>query len=201
MPKLGMEKMRRQDLIAAARQCIATSGSLKVTMAEIARAAAVSPGLAHFYFQSKEQLILATFTSLLAEYRADLLLASRQADTPRQKLSAFANACFSEKHFTTEAISVWLVFFASAKENPEIARLFSAYARRTRSNLRFVLGALAPAHKASFIAEGIAAMVDGLYIAHSLESPVRNRSDAVQLLENYVDIQLAGSTAKENARA
>ncbi|WP_176083828.1 transcriptional regulator BetI [Martelella sp. HB161492] len=201
MPKLGMEKIRRQDLISATRQCIAASGSLNVTMAEIARVAAVSPGLAHFYFQSKDQLIRAMFTRLISEYRTDLQLSSRQAITPRQKLSAFANACFSEKHFTTEAISVWLVFFASAKENPEIARLFSIYARRTRSNLRAVLTRLVPAEKARFIAEGIAAMVDGLYIAHSLESPVRNRSDAVRLLENYIDIQLSGHASKENSAA
>ncbi len=59
MPKLGMEPLRRKALVDATLKTIGTHGSLDVTMSDIAREAGVSPALAHHYFGSKQQLLLA----------------------------------------------------------------------------------------------------------------------------------------------
>ncbi|MCR2655813.1 TetR family transcriptional regulator, partial [Salmonella enterica] len=67
MPKIGMEELRRKDLISAAIQTIGERGSLDVTVAQIARKAGVSAALSHQYFGGKDQLLLATMRHLLSE--------------------------------------------------------------------------------------------------------------------------------------
>ena len=67
MPKLGMEPIRRRALIAAAIEQIHATGSLDVTVGQIAKRAGVSSALAHHYFGGKEDLIIAAMRHLLRE--------------------------------------------------------------------------------------------------------------------------------------
>ena len=71
MPKIGMEPLRRRALVDATLKTIGDNGSLAVTMQEIARNAGVSAALAHHYFGSKEQLLVASMRSLLAQLKED----------------------------------------------------------------------------------------------------------------------------------
>ena len=75
MPRIGMEPLRRKALVDATLRAIGQHGSLDVTMSDIAREAGVSPALAHHYFGSKQQLLVATIRSLLTRLRADTVTA------------------------------------------------------------------------------------------------------------------------------
>ena len=58
MRKRARENTRKTELINAAIQTIARSGTIDVTVAEIAREAGMSPALAHHYFGSKDMMFL-----------------------------------------------------------------------------------------------------------------------------------------------
>ncbi len=196
MPKVGMEELRRKDLISAAIQTIGERGSLDVTVAQIARKAGVSAALAHHYFGGKDQLLLATMRHLLSELGTDLRLALQAADSPRARLSAIISVNFSASQFAHETIAAWLTFYAHAQQSLEMRRLLRIYARRLHSNLSFALEQLTDKQTAQHIAEGTGALIDGLYIRHALGADAPEAPKAIALVEDYITVQLAQNRSK-----
>ncbi len=191
MPKIGMEPIRRKALVDAALKAIGDHGSLAVTMSEIAREAGVSPALAHHYFGSKEQLLLETMRFLLRQLHEDVAAALSRADTPRARLSAVIRVSFNASQFTPETIAAWLAFYVEAQRSEETRRLLTIYARRLHSNLVDALKALVSAEEAGRIAEGTAAMIDGLYIRQGLRAGRLSIEACMALTEDYISSQLS----------
>jgi TetR/AcrR family transcriptional regulator, transcriptional repressor of bet genes len=190
MPKIGMEPVRKKALVDAALRTIGHHGSLNVTMSDIAREAGVSAALAHHYFGSKQQLLLETIRSLLRDLRRDAVAALTRASGPRERLSAIIHVSFQSDQFSPEAVAAWLAFYVDSQRSEETRRLLVLYARRLRSNLLSSLNRLCPPDDAARIAEGAAALIDGLYIRHSLRAAPPAFSSAPALVEDYFDVQL-----------
>ena len=87
---------------------------------------------------------------------------------------------------------MWLVFYVHAQESEEAHALLSIYSRRLTSNLVHNLKPLVGA-RAPTVAEGIASLIDGLYIRKALGSLKADES-AEQLVEDYVQRQIAGGS-------
>ncbi|MBB4064500.1 transcriptional regulator BetI [Gellertiella hungarica] len=191
MPKIGMEPIRRKALVDAALKAIGDHGSLSVTMSEIARQAGVSPALAHHYFGSKEQLLIETMRSLLRQLHDDAVAALSIAETPRERLSAVVRVSFNASQFAPETIAAWLAFYVEAQRSDETRRLLAVYARRLNSNLISALKPLVPADEARRIADGAAAMIDGLYIRQGLRVAPISIDASIALIEDYLTSQLS----------
>ncbi|EJC73781.1 transcriptional repressor BetI [Rhizobium leguminosarum bv. trifolii WSM2012] len=189
--------MRRKALVDAALRVIGDHGSLAVTMSDIARQAGVSPALAHHYFGSKEQLLIETIRSLLRQLRHDTVAALAVARTPRERLSAIIRVNFHADQFAPETIAAWLAFYAEAQRSEETRRFLVIYASRLRSNLLADLKALLPAEAAERIAEGAAAMIDGLYIRQSLKSAPIGIEASIALTEDYLNALLSTTSPKD----
>lgn len=189
MPKIGMEPIRRKALTDAAIEAIGARGSMDVTMSDIAGRAGVSPALAHHYFGSKEHLIAESVRALLRDLRGDAERALSAARSHRGRISAVIAVSFSDNQFSDEVVAAWLAFYVDAQRAPEIRRLLSIYARRLHSNLMSGLSPLAGESDAERIAEGAAAMIDGLYIRKALGTGPA-RYDAVALVEDHIETQL-----------
>lgn len=195
MPKVGMEPVRRKALVDAALKTIGHHGSLTVTMSEIARAAGVSPALAHHYFGSKDQLLVETIRSLLRQLRADAVTALASSETPRERISAVLRISFQANQFAPHVVAAWLAFYSEAQRSEEVRRLLVVYARRLHSNLLSGLKPLCGAADAGRIADGAAAMIDGLYIRQSLKAAPLSIDASVALVEDYVAGQLQTAIA------
>ncbi|PRD50207.1 transcriptional regulator BetI [Phyllobacterium myrsinacearum] len=197
MPKVGMEPLRKRELIDAAIRTIGQRGSLDVTVAEIAHEAGVSPALAHHYFGGKEQLMLATMRHLLKELGQDLLAALATAQTPAQRVAAIIAVNFSASQFAPQTVAAWLTFYVHAQQSVETRRLLRVYARRMQSNLAFALSSMTDRATALQVAEGTGAMIDGLYIRHALRNGAPEAASAIALVEDYVTTKLAAAGASQ----
>lgn len=190
MPKVGMEPIRRRSLVEAAISAIHARGSLDITIRDIALRAGVSQGLAHHYFGSKDALIVSAMRHLLTEYGKQVRMEIRKAGTPRARISAIIRASLGRDQFKPETVSVWLVFYVHAQVSDEAHALLSVYSRRLGSNLVHNLRPLV-GEQAHTVAEGIASLIDGLYIRKALGSLKRDES-AEQLVEDYVQKHIEG---------
>ncbi|WP_312796036.1 choline-responsive transcriptional repressor BetI [Tianweitania sp.] len=190
MPKLGMEPVRRRALIDATIAAIGDAGTLDVTMSDIAGRAGVSSALAFHYFGGKDDLLLATMRHILAELAADARVALKSAETPRARLSAILDVNFSAKQFRPEIIAAWLAFYVEAQRSEPLRRLLRIYAGRLHSNLMSGLSALLPREQAQTTAEGIAALIDGLYIRRALKQGEPDAASAIALVEDYLSAKL-----------
>lgn len=168
MPKLGMEPIRRAALVKATITEVGHAGSLDVTVSQIAKRAGVSSGLAHHYFGGKEQIFLAAMRHILGIYGDQVRAALSGATTPKERLEGILIASFEARNFRTEVVGAWLNFYVLAQKSAGAKRLLSIYQRRLRSNLVHDLRPLVPAAQLENSAQGIAALIDGLYIRRSL---------------------------------
>ncbi|WP_426236750.1 transcriptional regulator BetI [Pararhizobium sp. DWP1-1-3] len=199
MPKVGMEPVRRKALVDAALHVIGDQGTLSVTMSDIARQAGVSAALAHHYFGSKEQLLVETVRSLLKQLRDDTVKALSAASTPRERLSAIVRVSFQADQFSPETIAAWLAFYSEAQRSEETRRFLVIYARRLHSNLVSNLKQLCVADDAQRIAEGTAAMIDGLYIRRALGSSPVTADASIALTDDYITLNLNARQPQDNA--
>lgn len=188
MPKLGAEPVRKAALINAAIAEIGRAGSLDVTVAQIAKAAGMSPALAHHYFGSKDQIFLAAMRYILAIY-AKSVRDHMPGQGKRGRLDAIISASFAPANFRREVISAWINFYALALVNDQAARLLRVYHRRLRSNLIVALRPLTD-HPA-LIAETLGALIDGVYLRSVLTPGPTDAEAARSIINDYLKEALA----------
>lgn len=191
MPKVGMEAIRRKALIDATIQVVGEQGSLEVTVSQIAKKAGVSSGLAHHYFGSKDQIFLAAMRHILSVFGGLVLDELKGAETPGARLEAIIRACLHSKNFEPDVVAAWLAFYVQAQNSDDAQRLLRVYAKRLHSNLMHELRALTGDEQAEKIAHGVAALIDGFYIRHALREPVPGRLDIIDMVIDFLHLQLA----------
>lgn len=190
MPKLGMQPIRRQELVVAAVEAIHERGLNGVTMGDIAKRAGVSPALAHHYFGSKDELLSATMRHLLGEFALAARRRLAEAGEPRARVDAILEASFAPEQFSPALISTWLAFYMQSVHDKTAARLLAIYLKRLEANLRHDLRPLV-GDGAPALARGIAAMIDGLWLHAALPTLHRSPDEALGILRDYVDGRLA----------
>ncbi|MEO5620850.1 MAG: TetR family transcriptional regulator C-terminal domain-containing protein, partial [Cypionkella sp.] len=92
-------------------------------------------------------------------------------------------------NFRREAVGAWLNFWVLAQSVPEAKRLLKIYQGRLRSNLMAELRQIAPA-RASGIADGLGALIDGLYLREVLKSGPPDGVAAAATALNYLNSKL-----------
>ena len=190
MPKIGMEPIRKAALVQATIHEIGRTGSLDVTVSQIARRAGMSSALAHHYFGSKEQMFLAAMRHTMTLYGAEVRGALALAEGPEGRLTAVIRASFGAANFRREVVGAWLNFYVLAQTVPEARRLLRVYQWRLRSNLCGPLRALVGA-RAARLADGLGAMIDGVYIREALSGGQPDGAAAALVVLDYLAAELA----------
>mgnify|MGYP000114646074 CR=1 FL=1 len=166
MPKLGMEPKRRAALVSAVIDEIGEARSLDVTVSKIAKRAGMSSGLAHHYFGSKDQMLIAAMRHILKIFSQRVVKRLAAAQGPRARLDAIIRANFEDHVFDRRKTSAWLSFYALSQSNEDAAHLMQIYQRRLRSNLLHELRELSG--QADAIERALSALIDGVYLRAAL---------------------------------
>jgi TetR/AcrR family transcriptional repressor of bet genes len=190
MPKLGMAPIRRRQLVDAAIAVIHEDGFSHATVARIARHAGISSGMVHHYFTDKDDLLFATMRHLLADLRAEAVARLAAARTPLDRLFAIIDACFGATQFDGRVFSAWLALYGNARQSPRLQSILALYHRRLRSSLLHDLKRLLPEHQADRLAEGIGAMIDGLWLRYALTGKPDDPEIPRRLARDYVAASL-----------
>lgn len=171
--------VRKSELIEATIQQIGASGSLNVTMGQIAKSAGVSSGLAFHYFKDKDSLFLAAMRTILSNFGKDVRHLMGAARSPQQRLEAIIHASFGYSSFRREAISAWVNFYGLALHSRDARHLLYIYQRRLHSNL---VHALRPGcgETAPDVARRIAGLIDGLYLRYALNPQILGGSEGAE---------------------
>ncbi|KXS39473.1 MAG: TetR/AcrR family transcriptional regulator, transcriptional repressor of bet protein [Halomonadaceae bacterium T82-2] len=193
MPKVGMEPIRRRQLINATMQAIDDVGLADATVARIARQAGVSAGIISHYFGGKDGLLEATMRQIL--YDLGTAVATRRArladNTPAAHLRAIIDGNFDRSQVSQSVMKTWLAFWASSMHKHDLQRLQRVNDRRLYSNLCCQFRRCLPRAEARRAARGLAAMIDGLWLRGALAPEGLDVDRARQLAYDYLEEQLA----------
>lgn len=198
MPKVGMEPLRRAALVEATIQEIGKAGTLDVTVSQIAKRAGMSSALAHHYFGGKTQIFLAAMRHILSQYGQEVRRRLKKAKTPEERLRALIEANFAPSNFRDEVVSAWMNFYVLAQNTPEANRLLNVYYRRLHSNLLHELRPLI-GESAVEAARRLEALIDGVYLRHSLRQDTSDGAAAGRLVLGCLEMELARAGAQKPA--
>lgn len=191
MPKLGMAPIRRKQLVEAAIATIHVHGFANATVARIAAQAGISAGMVHHYFKDKDELLFATMRHLLAELRSDAVARLSRTEDPCLRIRAIIDACFGDSQFNEQVFSAWLALYGNARHSPRLMNILSLYHRRLRSSLLHDLRRLTAEPDALRLSDGIAAMIDGLWLRYALTGKPADPETPRALTRDYLAATLA----------
>lgn len=193
MPKVGMEAVRRRQLIEATCVTVHRYGLAETTVQRIAHEAGLSTGIVHHYFAGKADLLAQTMRALLEDLRVDVVVRLRRADGDAARVAAVLDANFAPSQFQPAVVATWLAFWAEAPHVPALHRLRRIYTRRTLANLRGPLRRLLGAAAGAEAATLLAAVIDGFWLRAAQEEPDFDRSAARLQIDRLVAALLAGA--------
>lgn len=197
MPKLGMEPIRRRQLIEATVATIHAQGFAEATVKQISARAGVSSGIIHHYFGGKDALLAATMRAMLRDLRREVNARLAKAETPEQRLAAVIDASFAIDQFSGAVQTAWLSFWAQTPHSPPLSRLARLYLRRLRSNIRHALRGLLADDHADDVADGLAAIIDGLWLTAAVAPRSIEPDAARRIAMNYLRAQIAFAERQE----
>ncbi|GHC32005.1 transcriptional regulator BetI [Aidingimonas halophila] len=193
MPKIGMEPIRRRQLIQATMEAIDDVGLADATVVRIARRAGVSAGIISHYFGGKDGLLEATMRQILwdlgqavAQRRNNLT-----SQAPRDHLRAIIDGNFDRSQVSQSVMKTWLAFWASSMHKADLQRLQFVNDKRLYSNLCHQFRQCMSKQQARHCARGLAAMIDGLWLRGALAPEGLDVERARRLAYDYLDKQLA----------
>ncbi|GHA89738.1 transcriptional regulator BetI [Modicisalibacter luteus] len=192
MPKLGMEPIRRRQLIQATMEAIDEAGLADATVVRIARRAGVSAGIISHYFGGKDGLLEATMRKILNDLRQAVACRRAKADdTPQAHVRAIIDGNFDRSQVSQSVMKTWLAFWASSMHRDDLQRLQYVNDRRLYSNLCYQFRRCLPKAEARDAARGLAALIDGLWLRGALAPEGLDVERARRLAYDYLDEQLA----------
>ncbi len=192
MPIVGIQEIRKKQLIDATLASVAEYGLHHTTINSISKLAGMSSGIISHYFGGKQGLIEATVKQLMEELKQALLDktggVSLASYTPQQRLMLIVEANFTDFQRSQSTTKSWLSFWAQAMHDPALARLQNINSRRLYSNLRYSFRQLLDDAMATNAALQTAAMIDGFWLRSALgPDPSADFARAEALCKSFIE--------------
>ncbi|MFY9488688.1 MAG: TetR/AcrR family transcriptional regulator [Solirubrobacterales bacterium] len=187
-------------IVEAMRKCVANYGATGATFDHVAREAGVSRGLLHYYFGSKERLLIEVVRRE-TDRLIDIIKASADAAGSAEELVNVLLANLQDiLEFEPELFLLAFEIIGEARRHPEIGTEVAEYNRRTRGQLAEVLeelegrGAFKMRHSPLGTASALLAMTNGLAL-EMFEDP---KGDHDETIAADIDAALFLLGAKSN---
>lgn len=144
MPRPSNTEARRDEIVEGLLTVMAERGYAGASINAIAKAASLTPGLLHYHFSSKKEMLTALVERLSAQLRDRYQRRlERAGPEPWARLEAFVDAHLARGvDADPRAVSSWVVIAAEATRQPEVRELYTASVAERASELRDLLRAV-----------------------------------------------------------
>jgi len=136
VPRPSNKEERRKQIVQGLLDVMSENGYENASIQAIGKACGLTPGLIHYHFKSKQEILVALIKSLssVAQERYQGLLESSR--TTKEKLEAFIDAALSLGDGADEkAVSAWVVIGAEAIRQPEVRTLYQEIIKSNKLEL------------------------------------------------------------------
>jgi len=127
MPRPSNTDQRRAQITAALLKVMARRGYAGASVADIARAARLTPGLVHYHFESKQEILLAALRDLVARHMSNLeRRLGEAAGDPPSELAAFIDVHLGlGADADPEALACWILLSGEALRDQTVRTEFA----------------------------------------------------------------------------
>lgn len=195
-PKIGMEPIRRQQIIEAAKHCIVTKGLPHFSIKDIAKKAQLSTGVIYHYFENKDDLLVDVLKDSFSQTE-HLVKANVEKEVHYQgKMNAYLETVALVPDENPDFYLILVNYLAQAPYNEELKKIISRFFQNLG---HFIEGILQLGYKEGHIKKvekGVAAnlilsQAMGIAFYYLITSEKANREkinrDFVEIFKKYIE--------------
>ncbi len=176
MARPSVEAQRREEIMRSACTQIAAKGVLGLRVSDVAKGAKVSPGIVHYYFETKFELIRAAFEdNWMRSLQRRSAIFEDTGTNAAESLHAIVESYLPVGEETIRSWNVWIELWAAALQDEALAevndRAYSRWAamieevvRRGQTRGELVAG------DSQLVADSLMGLIDGLTVQVLLSS-------------------------------
>lgn len=192
---------RRQEIVNGLMQAMADKGYEKASIQSIAKAAGLSPGLIHYHFKTKQEILIALIHQISEQAAQRFTLLADAAGNAQQQLDAYIDAALALGDGSNpETVTAWVIIGAEAVRIEEVRALYQQIIRQHSQQLSELLQqaaaengvTLSPSQTADISAFVIASIEGSYQLATT--APAANPGYAARLLKQALAGMLHSGT-------
>jgi TetR/AcrR family transcriptional repressor of bet genes len=190
-------QQRRQQIVDALLSVMAERGYDGASVQAIARRAKLAPGLVHYHFSSKQEILLEAIEQLTASFDQRFQALLRRAATPRERVRAFLDARLARgEGASPAAVAAWVIVGAEAVRQPEVKAVFQQVMRAQQAVLQTLVrehaGDALTSRDARHLCGIVLAAIEGAFQLSVSAQDVMPRDYAATTLMALLDSHLGG---------
>ena len=181
---------KRERILKAAQNCLRDRGLKGLNIRVVAKEAGVSLGSVHYYFASKEQILVEIFRQFVQRVSEATLSGSPGAD-PRQVITDLLDAYFAELSKDPATCQGFIDLWDHVPQNEDLRRLMEKYYRRSAEFLTRLIRegrrqGLFEVDAPSAAAGQIIAIIDGIKVQLHLFGPETDLAGLKRATKRFV---------------
>jgi AcrR family transcriptional regulator len=137
---------RRQQIVAAATAVLGRQGYASSSLKQVAKEAGIAPGLLHYYFQSKEELLLEVVAACDAQLIEDWDADTSGLEDPMARINAGIQRAVDNVSSHPELIRLLLETYVLGLDNPAIRErvqdMLEGYCTRIQHEIELMAGVI-----------------------------------------------------------
>jgi TetR/AcrR family transcriptional repressor of bet genes len=194
---------RRAAIVSAMLPVMARHGYEKATIQAIAREAGMTPGLIHYHFKSKQEILVSLVAAIVEYARTRFEGQSAATAQPMERLQAYVQSRLGlGAGAAPDMVAAWVMVGAEAVRQPEVRELYEQAVAQELALLTELLSAcLAEKRRATesatTLAAGLLALMEGSF---QLSSAAANVMPAGYAAEAALAFATQGIEAAPNSR-
>lgn len=181
MGRKSNAEAKRNEIVMALYACLSEKGHEKVTTREIALQAGMAPGVIHYYFKSKDEIVACLMDHLAEKYQALFFEKMQELSNSSDFTKAFSNFLCDEFVFDQGLNRVFYNLVQMGFESRVVAKplrlLMETY--RVQGNLHFQQ-LYSPINNAGYL---VVALIEGLALQWMIEPDDSRKTDIRNLVQ------------------
>ncbi|MEO8152628.1 MAG: TetR family transcriptional regulator [Rhizobacter sp.] len=190
---------RRAAIVAAMLPVMAQHGFERATIQAIAREAGLTPGLIHYHFKSKQEILVSLVKAIMEFARARFERSASETQRPAERLRAYIEARLGlGAGAAPDMVAAWVMIGAEAVRQPEVRALYEqAVAAELAELTRLLSDCLTDRRRATagapLLAAGLVALMEGAFQLSSAAAAVMPAGYAADAAMSFATLSIAAA--------
>ena len=202
MARSSNTEARRAEITGALLAVIARHGYEKATIQAIAAQAGLAPGLIHYHFKNKQEILVSLIAAMAEAANARYATVLGDQVEPAARLRAYLHARLGlGEGAAPEIVAAWVMIGAESVRQPEVR---AVYQRMVADELALLTTLLTDSLRAAGhategaapLAAGLAALIAGAYQLSSATTDVMPRGYAAEAATRYAELAVAAAPVR-----
>jgi len=182
---------RREQIVWALYDCLAEGGSEKVTIKEIAARANLPPGVIHYYFSSKDEIVSHLAEAIVEKYSALLDERLVEAHSPEQRIETSIDFIVDFLIFDRPLNRVFYNLIQMAFEREALGNVIQKMLHDYRKRLALIFEEAGAGRESGMMGAALVALTEGFSLQLMVDPTVFQRADVRGLLALALKERLA----------